>query len=64
MCLELRTRIPGGSLEFDQLQNPGRGIGEHSFFRHYGDAAEALAAVGELTAAASRVRRWRAHATP
>ena len=35
----------------------------HSFFRHYGDAAEALAAVGELDAAATMVRRWRLRAT-
>ena len=64
MCLELPNEDPRAALQqFNRLQNPGRGIGEHTFFRHYGDAAEALAAVGELSAAATAVRRWRAHAT-
>jgi DNA-binding CsgD family transcriptional regulator len=62
--LELSIDDPRAALlQFDQMQNPGRGLGEHAFFRHYGDAAEALAAVGELGAAATTVRRWRAHAT-
>jgi DNA-binding CsgD family transcriptional regulator len=49
--------------EFQQMQNPGRGMGEHTFFRHYGDAAEALVSVGDLEAATRMVHRWRAHAT-
>ncbi|HEY0390007.1 MAG TPA: AAA family ATPase [Gaiellales bacterium] len=62
--LELSNDDPGAALtHFLRLQNAGRGIGEHSFFRHYGDASEALAAVGDLDAAATMVRRWRAHAT-
>ena len=65
MRLELSLDDPGAALaRFDQLQHANRGIGEmHSFFRHYGDAAEALAAVGELDAAATMVRRWRSRAT-
>ena len=64
MGLSLANDDPRAALaEFDQLQNPRRGMGEHTFFRHYGDAAEALAAVGELDAAATAVRRWRACAT-
>jgi DNA-binding CsgD family transcriptional regulator len=47
---------------FEQMRNPERGIGEHSFFRHYGDAAEALVAVGDLDRAQTMVRRWRSHA--
>jgi DNA-binding CsgD family transcriptional regulator len=65
MLLELSTDHPAAALsEFDRLLHPDRGIGEpHSFFRHYGDAAEALAAVGQCDAATAAVRRWRAHAT-
>ena len=47
---------------FEQLRHPERGIGEHSFFRHYGDAAEALIAVRQPAAASTMVRRWRSHA--
>jgi DNA-binding CsgD family transcriptional regulator len=65
MRLELSRDDPSAALaHFDQLQHANRGIGEmHSFFRHYGDAAEALAAVGELRAAETMVRRWRSRAT-
>jgi DNA-binding CsgD family transcriptional regulator len=64
MRLELSLDDPGAALaRFHELQRANRGIGEmHSFFRHYGDAAEALAAVGELDAAATMVRRWRSRA--
>ena len=63
MRLELSRDDPRAALaEFDQLLNPHRGIGEHSFFRHYGDQGEALAEVGDAEGAALAVRRWRAHA--
>ena len=61
MRLELSLDNPAAALaQYEQLQNPRRGMGEHTFFRHFGDAAEALTAVGELDAAATMVRRWRA----
>jgi DNA-binding CsgD family transcriptional regulator len=63
MRLELGNGDPAAALvEFNRLRNAGRGIGEHSFFRQFGDAAEALAGVGATEAAATTVRRWRAHA--
>lgn len=64
MLLELSVGDCDAALvQFDQLQHPDRGIGEHSFFRHYGDTAEALTTRGQVDAAATAVRRWRAHAT-
>jgi DNA-binding CsgD family transcriptional regulator len=64
MLLELSHERPAAALaQFDQLLRPERGMGEHTFFRHYGDAAEALAALGKADEAATAVRRWRAHAT-
>jgi DNA-binding CsgD family transcriptional regulator/uncharacterized protein HemY len=64
MLLDLSRDDPAATLaQFDQLVHPDRGIGEHSFFRHYGDAAEASAALGQSDAAAAAVRRWRARAT-
>jgi DNA-binding CsgD family transcriptional regulator len=64
MRLELSNDDPPAALaQFDQLVNAHRGIGEHSFFRHYGDAAEAFVAVGDYGAATTTVRRWRARAT-
>jgi len=65
MLLELSSDDPAAALaEFDQLQHPDRGIGEPNlFFRHYGDAAEAFATMGQFDVAATVVRRWRAHAT-
>jgi DNA-binding CsgD family transcriptional regulator len=63
MRLALSEDDPATALaEFGRMHNPHRGIGEHSFFRHYGDAAQALADTGDAAAAASTVRRWRAHA--
>jgi DNA-binding CsgD family transcriptional regulator len=64
MLVELSSDDPTAALaQFEQLLHADRGIGEHSFFRHYGDAAEAFAALGQLDAAAAAVRRWRARAT-
>jgi DNA-binding CsgD family transcriptional regulator len=65
MLVELSHDHPAAALsEFDRLLHPDRGIGEpHTFFRHYGDAAEAFAALGQPDAAVTIVRRWRAHAT-
>lgn len=64
MRLELSRGEPAAALAwFEWMRNPHRGIGEHSFFRHYGDAAEALAELGDAAGAASAVRRWRARAT-
>lgn len=63
MLLALSNDDPRAALaQFERQQRPDRGLGEHSFFRHYGDAAEAFVAVGELDAAATTVRRWRARA--
>jgi ATP/maltotriose-dependent transcriptional regulator MalT len=63
MLLALSHDDPAGALaQFDQLLHADRGIGEHTFFRHYGDAAEALAGVGQPDEAAAVVRRWRARA--
>jgi DNA-binding CsgD family transcriptional regulator len=63
MLLAIANGEPDAALAaFNGQQRPDRGLDEHVLFRHYGDAAEALIMVGDLGAAATTIRRWRARA--